>query len=51
MNKTPSLTYTFINPNRRSSMEDALKHILLEKLLADFACSQHPADADSASLP
>jgi hypothetical protein len=46
MKKTPSLTYAFINPNSFSSSEEALKHILLEKLLAEFTCSQHPYDSN-----
>lgn len=46
MKKTPSLTYTFINRNSLSSLEEALKHILLDKLLAEFTCPQHPSDSN-----
>ena len=37
MKKAPSLTFTFINPNPPSVFESALKEILLDKLLAEFA--------------
>lgn len=37
MKKSPSLTYTFVNPNSPATFEEMLKKILLEKLLAEFA--------------
>lgn len=37
MKKSPSLTYTFINPNSPAAFEKAFQKILLEKLLAEFA--------------
>lgn len=37
MKKSPSLTYTFINPNSPAAFEEAFKKILLDKLLAEFA--------------
>jgi hypothetical protein len=37
MKKSPSLTYTFVNPNSPVAFEEMLKKILLEKLLAEFA--------------
>lgn len=37
MKKSPPLTYTFENPNTPSVLEEALKRILVEKLLAEFA--------------
>ena len=39
MKKSPPLTYTFENPNTPAALEEALKHILVEKLLADFTQS------------
>ncbi|MBR1972976.1 MAG: hypothetical protein IKA16_06055 [Oscillospiraceae bacterium] len=41
MKKSPSLTYTFINPNSPAAFESALKKILLDKLLAEFAYPEH----------
>ena len=37
MKKKPALIFTFINPNPPSAFEEALKKILLDKLLAEFA--------------
>ena len=37
MKKKPVLTFTFVNPNSPSAFEEALKKILLDKLLAEFA--------------
>ena len=37
MKKSPKLVFTFINPNSAAAMEEALKKILLDKLLAEFA--------------
>lgn len=37
MKKSPKLVFTFIDPNSPSVFEEALKKILLEKLLAEFA--------------
>ena len=37
MKKTPSLKFTFVNPNPPATFEETLKKILLEKLLAEFA--------------
>ena len=37
MSRKPVLNFEFINPNSPSSFEETLKHILLEKLLAEFA--------------
>ena len=37
MKKSSFLTYTFINPNSPAAFEAALKKILLNKLLAEFA--------------
>ena len=41
MKKSPSLTYTFINPNSPAAFEEMLKKILLEKLLVEFAYPEH----------
>lgn len=41
MKKSPSLIYTFINPNAPAAFEENLKKILLEKLLAEFAYPEH----------
>lgn len=35
--KSHALTFTFVNPNSPATFEAALKKILLEKLLAEFA--------------
>ena len=44
MKQPKPLTYTFINPNSPAAFEEALKKILLEKLLAEFAYpEQFPA--------
>lgn len=40
MKKSPPLTFTFTNPNPPGIFETALKNILLEKLLAEFACPE-----------
>lgn len=40
MKKTPSLKFTFVNPNSPAAFEEALRKILLEKLLAEFAYSE-----------
>jgi hypothetical protein len=40
MKKSPSLTFTFENPNNPAVFEEFLKKILLEKLLAQFAYSE-----------
>ena len=45
MEKKTALTYTFINPNSPAAFEEAFKKILLEKLLAEFACPEHLPDA------
>lgn len=37
MQKSPSVTFTFENPNSPVIFEEALKKILLDKLLAEFA--------------
>ena len=37
MKKKPSLIFTFIDPNSPGTFEEALKKILLDKLLAEFA--------------
>ena len=37
MKKTPSLKFTFVNPNSVATFEAAMKKILLEKLLAEYA--------------
>ena len=37
MKKTPNLNFVFINPNTPTALEETLKKILLEKLLAEFA--------------
>jgi len=37
MRKPKPLLFTFINPNSPAAFEEALKKILLEKLLAEFA--------------
>lgn len=37
MNKMSNLNFIFINPNSPSSFEAALKKILLDKLLAEYA--------------
>ena len=37
MKKRSNLTFTFINPNTPTALEEVLKKILLEKLLAEFA--------------
>ena len=37
MKKMPNLNFIFINPNSPSSFEAALKKILLDKLLAEYA--------------
>jgi hypothetical protein len=37
MKKSRSLTFTFENPNSPAVFEAALKKILLDKLLAEFA--------------
>ena len=41
MKQSASLTYTFINPNSPAAFEEALKKVLLEKLLAEFSCPEH----------
>ena len=40
MKKSPPLIFIFENPNSPSTFEEALKKILLEKLLAEFAYSE-----------
>ena len=37
MKKTSNLNFIFINPNSPPAFEEALKKILLDKLLAGFA--------------
>ena len=37
MKQSLPLTFTFVNPNSPAAFEEALKTILLEKLLAEFA--------------
>ena len=37
MKKSPTLNFTFVNPNSPTVFEAALKKILLDKLLAEFA--------------
>lgn len=37
MKQSLPLTFTFVNPNSPAAFEEALKKILLEKLLAEFA--------------
>ena len=37
MKRSPTLRFTFINPNSPVIFEAALKKILLDKLLAEFA--------------
>lgn len=37
MNKNPPLHFTFLDPNSPAAVEAALRRILLEKLLAEFA--------------
>lgn len=37
MKQSQPLTFTFVNPNSPAAFEEALKKILLEKLLAEFA--------------
>ena len=41
MNKTSVLIYTFTNPNSPSAFEEALQKILVNRLWADFAYSEH----------
>lgn len=41
MKKKPVLTFTFENPNSPAAFEEALKKILLEKLLSEFAYPEH----------
>lgn len=41
MKQSKHLTYTFINPNSPAAFEDALKKILLDKLLAEHAYPEH----------
>ena len=41
MKQSNPLTYTFINPNSPAAFEAALKKILLDKLLAEFAYPEH----------
>lgn len=41
MQKSPSLTFTFENPNSPAIFEETLKKILLDKLLAEFAYPEH----------
>ena len=45
--KKTSVTFTFENPNSPAVFEDALKKILLEKLLAEFAYPEQPKAAGS----
>jgi hypothetical protein len=37
MKKAQAIRFTFVNPNSPATFEAALKKILLEKLLAEFA--------------
>ena len=46
MKKKPELTFTYINPNSPSAFEAALKKILLDKLLAEFAYPERLPAAD-----
>ena len=41
MKKTSVLIYTFTNPNSPSSSEEALKTILVDRLLGDSTDSEH----------
>ena len=42
MKKNRPLHFTFDNPNSREAFENALKRILLEKLLAEFSYHSFP---------
>ena len=42
MKQAPSLNFMFENPNSPAVFEEALKKILLEKLLAEFAYPASP---------
>ena len=46
MKKSPSIKFTFINPNSPSAFEEALQKILLDKLLAEFAYPETLPSAD-----
>lgn len=39
MKTTPVLNFTFINPNSMTTFEAAMKKIMLDKLLTEFAYS------------
>ena len=41
MKKSPNISFTFVNPNSPAAFETALKKILLDKLLAQFAYPEH----------
>lgn len=41
MKKSPALTFTFMNPNSPALFEEALRKILLEKLLTAFSDAEH----------
>lgn len=43
MKKSPSLTFTFVNPNTPAAFEVALKKILLDKLPAAFSGPENQA--------
>lgn len=40
MKKTPSVKFTFIDPNSPAVFEETLRKILLEKLLSKFSCPE-----------
>lgn len=46
MKQSKKLTFTFENPNSPAGFEAALKKILLDKLLAEFAYPEHLPAAD-----
>lgn len=41
MKESPIINFTFVNPNSPAAFETALKRILLEKLLAEFAYPEY----------
>lgn len=46
MKRSRTLTFTFENPNSPAVFEEALKKLLLEKLLAEFAYPEQLQPAD-----
>lgn len=46
MKSTQALTFLFVNPNSPAVFQDAIKKILLDKLLAEYAYTEYIPPSD-----